>query len=114
MFIDTEFLKIGDDWESTINEKIEESDFFIFCISEKAVKKIGFIQKELRVATELQKMLPGESAFILPLRLDECLPPQGIKQLHYRDWHRNEDTKQLNQLIQDIVKHSHDIHNRMK
>jgi TIR domain-containing protein len=105
VFIDTDFLKIGDDWSQTILDRIESSDFFIICLSETAVNKKGFIQKELRYAYGLQDLMSGESAFILPLRLTECKPPRNLAKYQYIDWFSNNDIKTLDKILGHINEH---------
>lgn len=111
VFIDTDFLKIGDDWSQTILDKIGSSDFFIICLSETAVTKKGFVQKELRYAYGLQDYMPGESAFILPLRLNECKPPRNLDKYQYVDWFANNDIKTLDKIHRHICEHYSARHN---
>lgn len=104
-FIDVEFLKIGDDWEDTILDQIKAADFFIICLSEYAVRKTGFIHKELAFARELQELLPEDRAFILPVRLNECDPPRSLARYQYKDWFTN-DTTILDRIVADIIAHA--------
>jgi len=41
-------LLVGDNWQEEIRKAIEKSDFFAICVSTIAVKKKGFIQREIR------------------------------------------------------------------
>jgi hypothetical protein len=63
-------LLVGDRWEDEIIQAIATSDFFAICLSEKAVKKTGFIQKEIRTAISEFKRRPQDDTFLLPIRLE--------------------------------------------
>lgn len=72
---DKEKLDIGDRWEDEILAAIENTDFFAMCLSEKAVGKEGFLQKEIRTAIRAFQSRAFDLAFLLPIRLEECEVP---------------------------------------
>lgn len=72
---DKEKLVIGDRWEQEIIEAIENTDFFAMCLSEKAITKTGFIQREIKLAVREYQKRPQQFAFLLPVRLEPCQVP---------------------------------------
>lgn len=69
-------LLVGDRWENEIIEAIENSEFFAICLSEIAVKKRGFIQREIRTAIGEYQHRPEGISFVLPIRLEPCHIPR--------------------------------------
>jgi tetratricopeptide (TPR) repeat protein len=64
-------------WKKQIEKAIPKSRYFIICISEAALKKIGdastgFQDEELQQAYEIARVQPESSFTIIPLRLEDC------------------------------------------
>jgi len=72
-------LKAGQEWELEIQKNIENSDFFLACLSKKSVNKRGYIQNELRKATRVLESVPEGQFYLIPIRLDECIVPMSLK-----------------------------------
>ncbi|MCP4347136.1 MAG: TIR domain-containing protein [Desulfobacterales bacterium] len=76
----------GQKWKDTITQAIKKSQFFISLLSSASVKKDSFVQKELKIALELQGNLSSSSKiFIIPVRVDKCNlddMDQTIQELH--------------------------------
>lgn len=85
-WLDNEALLPGQDWQNEISTAIKNSRAFIALISSRSVDKKGFVQKEIRQALfELDKYPPG-AIYIIPARLDECLPSYPrLQDLHWVD-----------------------------
>jgi hypothetical protein len=62
------------DWESTILNRIDNSDFFIVLLSTRSVSKDGFLQAEMRESLDRARSKPPGQRFIIPCRLDDCTP----------------------------------------
>ena len=58
-----------------IRKAIKISSFFVALLSKKSVGKRGFVQKELREALKVAEEFPQDEVFIIPVRIDECDPP---------------------------------------
>lgn len=87
-WLDEEDLEPGVKWDSKIREAIENSRFFIACITSNSTKKNGYIQKELRVAlTELEKKSPENIYFIPVLFEDVEIPDISVSTINLRDYH---------------------------
>jgi hypothetical protein len=70
-----ERLSVGDRWEQEIIKAIESTDFFAICLSQKSIKKTGFIQREIKLAVREYQRRPHQFAFLLPVRLEPCEVP---------------------------------------
>lgn len=86
VWIDDKDLHPGEDWELKIREAVEQADAVIVCLSSKSVKKIGYVQKELRLILDIALLKPEGMIFVLPVRLDECTPPHNLKRLQWADY----------------------------
>jgi hypothetical protein len=73
-WLDQENLLPGVEWESAILEALKDSRFIILLLSQRAVNKAGFIQKEIREAIDRFSYYPPGSIFLIPARLDDCRP----------------------------------------
>jgi fructose-1,6-bisphosphatase/inositol monophosphatase family enzyme len=84
-WLDERDLLPGQNWRTEIPKAIHACDIFLACLSEKAVTKRGYIQKELRIALVAYSERPADQIFIIPGKLDNCqipkveLPELGIK-----------------------------------
>ena len=85
---DSHELLPGEKWEHKIRKTLKEYEFVILCLSLSSIKKVGFFQEELKIATALQRKRPSSAVYIIPIRFDEFdeneLPPE-IENLHYID-----------------------------
>ena len=70
-------LIAGEDWELAIRSAVRTSHVVVVCLSRAAVTKIGFVQKEIRLALDVADEQPEGSIFLIPARLEECpVPPR--------------------------------------
>lgn len=85
-WLDTECLQPGEPWKDAISTAIGQCTFFLALLSENSVSKRGHVQKELREALDVQAACPPGDIFLIPLRLDGCVPGhQEIRGLNYVD-----------------------------
>jgi uncharacterized protein YjbI with pentapeptide repeats len=65
---------------------IEESQIVLLLLSQTAVAKTGFVQKEIREAIEKAKQYPPDRIVLIPIRLDDCQPSyQELRDLQWVD-----------------------------
>lgn len=64
----------GEQWEAVIEEEIANATHFIALLSSRSVTKRGYVQSEIRRALWVWDRLPGGVRFLIPARLDECIP----------------------------------------
>jgi len=85
-WLDEKSLLPGQDWRIKIEEAVEDSDIVVICLSAHSVTKEGYVQKELRYAREIALEKPDDTIFIIPLRLDECEVPRGLRFYQWVDY----------------------------
>jgi hypothetical protein len=91
-WFDKKDLLPGDDWEQRIREAIQSSDYFLVFLSSQSCTKTGFVQKEMRLAFELRELMPDGKRFIIPVLIDDCIPPSRFGAIQWvrmaeKDWY---------------------------
>jgi hypothetical protein len=85
-WLDRKKLLPGQNWPRAIEQAIHVSDFFVACLSRKAVRKRGQFQAELRYALDCARRLPLDQTYFVPVRLEECPVPVRItREIQYVD-----------------------------
>jgi hypothetical protein len=79
-WMDSRRLLAGQNWPRAIQRAIGMSDFFVACLSNRAVGKRGWFQSELRYALDCARKVPFDDVFFVPVRLDDCRVPARIQQ----------------------------------
>jgi uncharacterized protein YraI len=77
------FLKLFTRWtflgkEQTFYRDLLSSYVFLVCLSQNAVTKEGYIQKEIRFALDVAEEKPEGTIFIIPAKLEECEIPERL------------------------------------
>ena len=85
-----------------IEEAVETSDVAIICLSSNSVTKEGFVQKELRYAREIAFEKPDETIFLIPLRLNDCSVPRGLRFYQWGDYFDKEKEETYNALLESL------------
>lgn len=101
-WMDRRKLLPGQNWPRAIEGAIETADFFVACLSRRAVSKRGTFQSEVRYALECARSAPLEDIYFIPVRLDDCrVPAQIQRQMQYVDLFPDvaAGTKRLIQMI---------------
>lgn len=101
-WLDEKKLLPGQDWRLNIEEAVETSDIVIICLSSNSVSKEGFIQKELRYAREISLEKLEESIFLIPLRIDECDVPRGLRFYQWADYFGEKKNETYNALLESL------------
>ena len=71
----------GQQWRLKITEAIKASSFFLFCLSNTALAKTGFVHSEVKQALDVQGKLPESRIFLIPVRLEDCPLPESLQHL---------------------------------
>jgi|GEM_PF-4274825 len=75
VWLDEKDLKPGELWKKAIQNQIPKSKFFLFCVSESALRKTengeGFVDTELQQAYELAQEQSTKEFIIIPVRLED-------------------------------------------
>ncbi|MEW6404114.1 MAG: toll/interleukin-1 receptor domain-containing protein [Chloroflexota bacterium] len=85
-WLDTEVLLPGMDWDLEIKKGLRASDAVLVCLSKVSVAKEGYIQKELRLAQDIQDEKPQGTIFLIPVRLDNCKTPYNLQDIQWADY----------------------------
>lgn len=94
-------IRVGQDWAIEIEKAVENSDAAIVCLSNIAIHKAGYIQKELRKVLDIADEKPEGTIFVIPVRIDDCEPPRRLKPWQYVDYFP--DANQKNKSFQNIL-----------
>ncbi len=82
-WLDTQDLLPGDEWKQKIEEAMEQSDYVIVVLSKRSLSKSGFVNKEIRYAISQWEYKPLGKKYIIPIMIDECDLPRGLKELQW-------------------------------
>lgn len=82
-WLDDEKLIAGQDWDLEIRKAIRESDIVVVFLSNVAITKAGYVQKEIRTALDVADEQPEGRIFLIPARLEECDPPERLQRLQW-------------------------------
>jgi hypothetical protein len=74
VWFDEESLLPGQKWRPAIEEAIRSCRFFLALLSNNSLDKVGYVQKEMRVALEVLDEYPEFAIFLIPVRLEVCQP----------------------------------------
>jgi hypothetical protein len=77
-WMDRHNLLPGQNWPKAFEQAIEVSDYFVACFSRRSMTRRSSFQHELRLALECFRKVPLDDVFLIPVRLEECAPPQEI------------------------------------
>lgn len=101
-WIDTVNLLPGVIWDNEIKKAIRNCRFFLPLLSNNAVNKRGYIQRELKLGIDTAEEIPDGQLFIIPLRLDECpVPSEKLSRIQYQDMFPNWDIA-MDRIIKSI------------
>lgn len=79
-WIDTVCLRPGEKWKSEITKAVRQSDYFLALLSKNSLSKRGYVQKELRLGLDVLLEIPEGEIFLIPVRLEECVPSHDLLQ----------------------------------
>jgi hypothetical protein len=102
-WLDSDLLEAGQDWNQEIEERIKLSDYFFVLNSEALARKdVGYVNKEISLALDMQKYRQQGKRFIIPITIGDTtaanmLRPelQDYQQMPLRDITFDDDAKQL-------------------
>ena len=80
-WLDEERLLPGQQWELEITRALRASNAILVCLSQRAVSKTGYVQKEVGFALDLLSHQPEGSIYLIPLQLEPCELPVRLAHL---------------------------------
>jgi hypothetical protein len=114
-WLDEKSLLPGEDWRLKIEEAVDDADIVIICLSNNSVSKDGYVQKELRYAREIALEKPEETIFLIPLRLDDCIVPRGLRFYQWADYFGEKKEDAYSTLLEALKKrHKQKLHKGTK
>ncbi len=99
-WFDKRMLLPGDDWKAKIESAIEDADYFLLFLSSRTMDRVGYKNREMRVALAQQMERPMGKRFIVPILLDECDPPRELREFH---WLRVYEGQWLESLVRAVA-----------
>jgi hypothetical protein len=106
-WMDTKDILPGELWLNSIHTAIENSDFFLACLSNYSVDKRGILQREIKAALDVwDGMLEGD-IYLIPVRLDNCAVPNRLSAFQWVDLYEEDGWEKLrNALLEGLKRRS--------
>jgi hypothetical protein len=82
-WLDEEDLVGGQDWELEIRAAVRSSDVVVVCLSHASINKEGFVQREIKLALDVEEEKPPGTIFMIPLRFEEVQVPTRLARWHW-------------------------------
>src|SRR4051812_20720683 len=70
---DLDGLQPGEDWRAVLAERIHSADRMILILSPASVAKVGYVQREFRLALEKMGEMPPGRRFAVPILKEPCV-----------------------------------------
>jgi TIR domain len=99
VWFDEESLLPGQDWQLEINAALRQSHVVIVCLGSGSAGRAGFFQRELKHALDVAETQSEGTIFIIPLRIEDCPIPDGLRRWHRVDYF---DPKGFERLIRAL------------
>jgi hypothetical protein len=84
VWIDVERILPGQIWQTEISRAIESSEAAVLLISENSTKS-GPVLNEVASAIRTLRAKSGDITPLFPIRLDETLPPESLREIQWVD-----------------------------
>jgi hypothetical protein len=75
----------GQEWATVIPQAVRLSQVILVCLSQTSVNKVGYVQKEIRIALDAADEQPEGSIFIIPVKLEDCKVPDRLSRWQWVD-----------------------------
>jgi hypothetical protein len=95
VWISDENLIPGQDWQSEITKAVKTSDVVLLFLSNNALTRDGYFQKEIRLALEVAEQKPDGVIYIVPVRLEDCSVPEKVSRYHWINYFEDRAYAQL-------------------
>lgn len=95
VWLDSEKLEPGQNWQYEIRRAILQSDAVLVCLSQKFNEQQGYRHDELKLALEKANLMDAGKIFIIPVRLEKCEMPEPLSHLHRVDLFEQNGFKKL-------------------
>jgi TIR domain len=68
----------GENWRARLEAEIRAARRAILLLSKTSVAKVGYVQREFRLALDVMNLMPANARFAVPLMIDDCAPPELV------------------------------------
>lgn len=85
-WMDRKSIGGGQDWDLEIRKAINDTDYFVCCLSERSVNREGPLRREINLALQKQEEKKRGAPFIIPLRLEICPIDESLRRFEYVDY----------------------------
>lgn len=99
-WMDRKDILPGEMWKSRIRKAIQETDFFLVCLTDNSVSKRGFIQKEIKDALDIWREKLDSDIYLIPVRLEQCSIPESLRDFQWVNLFEKDGWTQLVTAIQ--------------
>jgi len=100
-WMDVRDILPGENFRLAIESAIHRADFFIAVLSSNSVDRRGFIQRELKQALDIWKENLESDIYLIPLRLEECESPPGLRDFQRVDLFDNDGWTRLLEALKE-------------
>ena len=103
LWLDSEDLLPGQDWELEIRNAIRSSKAALICLSKEMMTQRGYVHKEWRIALDVLNEMPEGQVYLIPVRLDDCDIPPSLQKLQWVDWFNQSDRGKLLRTLTEVL-----------
>jgi formylglycine-generating enzyme required for sulfatase activity len=100
LWMDQEDIYPGEQWLGSIERAIQQSDFFVACLSTHAVSRRGFLQREIKGALERWQEKLQSDIYLIPARLEPCEVPEELRNFQWVDLYQKRGWTRLLRALQ--------------
>lgn len=68
----------GEHWRDRLEREIRQARRVILLLSRTSIEKVGYVQREFRLALDVMNSMPQNARFAVPLLIEECEPPNLV------------------------------------
>lgn len=108
-WLDEEELFPGMDWNMEIEKAIEATDVILVCLSNNSITKEGYVQREIRIALDYADYKPEGTLFIIPIRLEDCVPPKRLARWQYADYFEGQRERGFERLSTSLERRANSL-----
>jgi len=99
-WMDTKDILPGEQWQSSIQRAIRDSDFIVVCLSENSVDRRGWIQREIKQALDAWQGMLDSDIYLIPVRLHDCEAPESLGDFQWVDLFESDGWDRLVKALQ--------------
>lgn len=93
----------GMNWKDAIINAMRDALLIFIFLSEAFAKRAGWQKFEIEKALEISKEKPGDSIFLVPVRLEECAVPRELEHIQVLDLFEKDGWKKLMMTVHQVA-----------